>query len=454
MHFPKQNIQLSRERLGPTLLACCHIAICCVSLAYATQRYDMYHLFYDPSRLPGAILFVAAFALVSLLFAFADFSFGYFVGFYFYTMVAGYLWLNCFSDFNYNRELAGLSAAASAVAFLLPALFITSHVGRTAIISPRAFDRLLALLFGLSLATFAISASYNFQFVSPHEASSLRNDAIPTPLAYLIGMTCGVFLPFLFACSAARKNYWQCGGILLLLLFYYPITASKAVFFAPAWLCFIMFLSRIFEAKTAVILSLLGPVFVGVILIALFQHGALSYDGAIAYFDIVNFRMVAIPSSAMDIYNDFFSKHDLTYFCQIKLLKSIISCPYHDQLSIVLRDAYPFGGTFNASLFATEGIASVGSLLAPASVFVCGLVIAVGNRFSAGLPPSFILVSGAILPHILLNVPLSIALFTHGMALLFLLWYITPRSMFGRDDNTNTKADVTTAPKCKMHWLK
>ena len=61
---------------------------------------------------------------------------------------------------------------------------------------------------------------------------------------------------------------------------------------------------------------------------------------------------------------------------------------------------------------------------------LCGLVIALGNRLSAGLPPRFILISGAILPLILLNVPLSTVLVTHGMAILFLLWYITPRTIF------------------------
>ena len=61
---------------------------------------------------------------------------------------------------------------------------------------------------------------------------------------------------------------------------------------------------------------------------------------------------------------------------------------------------------------------------------VCGLVVALGNRFSAGLPPSFILVSGAIIIQILVNVPLSTVLLTHGAGLLFLLWYITPRSIF------------------------
>jgi hypothetical protein len=60
------------------------------------------------------------------------------------------------------------------------------------------------------------------------------------------------------------------------------------------------------------------------------------------------------------------------------------------------------------------------------------LVIAVGNRLSSGLPPQFILLSGGILPQILLNVPLTTTLLTNGAGILFLLWYVTPRSIFER----------------------
>jgi hypothetical protein len=155
---------------------------------------------------------------------------------------------------------------------------------------------------------------------------------------------------------------------------------------------------------------------------------------AIPYFDLVNFRMVAVPSNAMDIYNDFFSAHDLTYFCQIKILKPMMHCPYPDQLSIVMAKAYELGN-FNASLFSTEGIASVGPLFAPVSVFVCGLVVALANRLSSGLPPRFILISSAVLPQILLNVPLTTVLLSHGAAFLFLLWYITPRAMLQQESS-------------------
>jgi len=150
------------------------------------------------------------------------------------------------------------------------------------------------------------------------------------------------------------------------------------------------------------------------------------------YFDIVNIRMMATPSSAMDIYNDFFASHPLTWFCQISFLKPLMSCPYQEQLSLVMEKTYQFGN-INASLFATEGVASVGLYLAPLAALICGLVIALGNRASAGLPPEFVLISAALLPQTFLNVPFTTALLTHGTGVLFLLWYITPRTMFDRE---------------------
>jgi hypothetical protein len=61
-------------------------------------------------------------------------------------------------------------------------------------------------------------------------------------------------------------------------------------------------------------------------------------------------------------------------------------------------------------------------------------VIAFGNRASAGLPPSFVLVSSAMLAQNLLNAPLSTVLLTHGGALLFLLWYLMPRDVLPAGD--------------------
>ena len=125
----------------------------------------------------------------------------------------------------------------------------------------------------------------------------------------------------------------------------------------------------------------------------LVKSGVLSYQPIIHYFGTINFRMIAIPSVALDVYNDFFSTHDLTHFCQISFLKPFVDCPYNDPLSIVMEKAYHLGN-LNASLFATEGIASVGPVLAPLAVLACGLVISLANRLSSGLPPEFVLVVG------------------------------------------------------------
>jgi hypothetical protein len=149
--------------------------------------------------------------------------------------------------------------------------------------------------------------------------------------------------------------------------------------------------------------------------------------------------MIAIPSVAMDVYSDFFSRHELTHFCQISLLKPVMPCPYQDPLSVVLERAYKLGN-FNASLFATEGIASAGLFFAPLTALLRGLVVTIGNRLSAGLPPRFILISGAMIPQMLLNVPLTTALLTHGAGILFLLWYITPRTMFEADHQKRPSA--------------
>jgi hypothetical protein len=320
--------------------------------------------------------------------------------------------------------LAGLCAAASAVTFLLPALFVTTPIQQIPSLTAKSFDRLLTCVLILSAVTIAVGASYGFQLVSFNEMHEYRAKLnAPTAVNYLVTIVSSALLPFAFAGFVACKKHWHAAAVLVLLLLFYPITLNKITFFTPLWLLAILLLSRLFEARLAVIVSLLAPMLLGLTLITLFREHAASY------FSTVNFRMVAVPSVAMDVYNDFFSSHPLTHFCQISFLKPIMHCPYPEQLSTVMEKAYGLG-YFNASLFATEGIASVGLLFAPVATFACGLVIALGNRLSAGLPAEFILISGAILPQALLNVPLTTVLLTHGAGILFLLWYMTPRSLF------------------------
>jgi hypothetical protein len=413
------------------LLLCLHIVTCCVSLIYVADLYSRYYIaWFDQAGLLAAALAVVPFAIVSLVFAFGRFSFGYFAAFYFYTMILGYLWLAAFSQFHYDHTWPSVSAFVSALAFLVPALFVTSPIKQIFVLPERALDHLLSCILILAATIIGAGAFYNFRLVSLDEIYSFRGALeFPAWLIYAIGATSGALLPFAFACFVARGNPWRAVIVLLLLLLIYPITLTKLALFAPFWLVYITLLSRFLEARTTVVLSLLLPVFAGIVLALLAKSGALRDAQTINYFGAINFRMIAFPSISLDIYNDFFSTHDYTHFCQISILKRFIHCPYADPLAIVMAKAYQLGN-MNASLFATEGVASVGPILAPLVALGCGLLIAVANRLSAGLPPRFILISGALVPNILLNVPLSITLLTYGAGVLFLLWYMTPRTMF------------------------
>jgi hypothetical protein len=412
-------------RAALLVLILLHIAVCCVSLIKVADHQS--YIPYERQHLFAAIAMVAAFSAVSLLFVFCRFSFGYFVGFYLYTMVLGFLWLTRFTQFHYDTNLAAASAAASAVLFLLPAVLIQRPFRQVFAPSRQNFERLLAAILALTVATILYASSYSFRLSSLAHIYEHRNEIqLPLVPRYLIGIVTSALLPFAFAAYLALRSYGKATVALLLFPFFYPILLSKLVFFAPAWILALAVASRWFEARMTVILSLLVPVALGVAAMVFRAN-----DHSLLYFNLVNIRMMATPSSALDFYNDFFAHHPHTHFCQVAAVQLLTACPYQEPLAVVMQNAYHIGN-LNASLFATEGVASVGLVLAPLATLACGLVIAIGNRASSGLPARFILTSGSVMPQLLLNVPLTIALVSHGAALLFLLWYITPRTIFER----------------------
>ncbi|SEM33767.1 hypothetical protein [Bradyrhizobium sp. OK095] len=414
------------SRAALTVLLLLHSAVTCISLIKVAAFQSYIH--FSSERLWVAVAVAAAFSLVSLLFAAARFSFGYFAGFYFYTMILGFLWIDVSSEYSYQHLLAGLSAAVSLVLFLWPALFVRAPLRQLVVLSNARFEHLLTLILVISIVTIAVASTYNFRLVAIADIYDYRDAlAFPGAVRYLTGWVSSTLLPFAFACYWLLGYRWRAALVLVLLLLFYPITLTKFAFFTPAWLITLTVLSRVLEARTSVVASIFVPMLLGLVAIVLTGATLASIPGK--YFDLVNIRMMATASSALDIYNHFFASHPLTWFCQISVLKPLTQCPYQEPLAIVMQNTYGFGN-LNASLFATEGVASVGLALAPLTALASGLVLALGNRASAGLPPRFVLMSAGVLPHVLLNVPLSVAMLTHGATILFLLWYVMPRSLF------------------------
>ena len=224
-------------RANFTLLALLllHTAVCCLSLA-EVSRYQSYIPF-NTNWLFTAVIIAAALSSISLLFAAVRFSFGYLIGFYFYTMILGFLWIENFTIYPYEHLLAGISAAASLLLFLLPALLINQPLRRNFEIPPRMLEYILRSILVLAIVTIVVASSYNFKVISLNRIYDFRDElAFPAPIRYLIGIILSALLPFAFACYWALGRRWSAGTALVLMVLFYPITLSKFSFFAPAWI--------------------------------------------------------------------------------------------------------------------------------------------------------------------------------------------------------------------------
>lgn len=370
--------------------------------------------------------------VIGAAFVFADFSFGYLAGFYLFTMMAGFFWLNTFSLLTYDHEAALISAVASIVLFLLPSLTIRAKIWTFAL-PRRLFDRLPEAILFFAAAILLACAFSGVHFVGIDGMAQYRNELARThsrAVEYAIGNINGALIPFAFACFLVRKRWFMLAALSMVSLLYYPVTLTKVSLFTAPVLVFMAVISSRLEARTCVIISLLVPLLIGLSTVTGLDWVDLTQP-RLTVFSFLNFRLFAIPAISLEHYFSFFSDHPLTHFCQISVLKLVIACRYSDQLGIVFANEYHLGN-MNASLFATEGIASVGPMLAPIAALVCGLLIALGNKVSAGLPPHFILMSAAIIPHLLVNVPLSVAFLSNGLGVLMLLWCLTPRNYFSR----------------------
>jgi hypothetical protein len=442
---PLTNASLLRRRLQLTLIVS-HTVLYVIVLIEASILWPEYRFGFDPAMFWSALLIVSLFSVVAIPFLICNFSFGYVLSYYFYLMIFGFLWVNQFTALDYNHLLAGASAAISGIAFGAPALLINRPVESRPRLSVHATKLILFSAIALCGLIILLGFRTSFHVQDIRTYAQLRDELLITAklrssiefhwlLRYSVGILSSAVLPFAFACFVERRQYWLAALVVFLLAGFFPVTLTKTSLVSPLWLVFVAVIASLFDTRRASVLTLFVPMAIG--LLALNTPGNVLGD----LFHFLDFRLMVIPSAALSFYNDFFGHHQKTFFCQIGALKALLGCPYQEQLGVVLAKAYGLGN-YNASLFATEGVASVGPLLSPIAALLCGLIVGGVNRLSAGLPSRFILVSSAIVIFSFLNVPFSTTLVTHGAALLFLMWYLVPRDFLGIEaSRTVTTAD-------------
>jgi hypothetical protein len=398
-----------------------------ISMPIVTDAAITFHVgYYRSPRSPWIVMvLISALAPIFIL---PRFCFGYFTGFYLFAMMAEYFWFNTYGILGYDRGLALLSEVASILLFLAAALLIKGPVKQFFVLPQIALDLLPVVVLFLALVVLAMASMAEFHLVGFSEMNQYRSMLTHSRLVlYFVGMFQGALFPFSFACLWMRRRWYLLTALCVVSMLFYPAMLNKTAILTAPFLIFVGILARRFEARAVVVLSLLIPLTIGLIAYAV------ASEFSDKLFGVLNIRLLAVPAIALDHYLAFFSDHPLTYFCQVGLTKGTLNCPYPAQLGVVLANWFGLGN-LNASFFATEGVASVGPRFAPIVAFGCGLIIAAGNTASAGLPQRFVLLSSAAMPNILVNVPMTTTLLSHGLGLLILLWYITPRHYFHPGD--------------------
>ena len=128
-------------------------------------------------------------------------------GLYFYNLIFGYMWLVPISTLGYEHLAAMISALLSAIAFLLPAVFICRPAPRIAALSAAAHDRLLDLVLIVGVAIVAVGAFYNFRIVGLAQIYEFREGIeFPALFRYALNMTSTALLPFAFGASSGAAG--------------------------------------------------------------------------------------------------------------------------------------------------------------------------------------------------------------------------------------------------------
>jgi hypothetical protein len=399
------------------------IALCSSLILVAADVSPAFHIDYSSARATAAILGVGLFGLCAATLSVRAFSFGYVVGFYMLAITGGYIWLSYFTPLPYDHQAARWSAALSSVLFFLAATVKFTSPPKFPTLSIAQMDSLVKCLIGVVVAVALYGAfGSGLHLVGPFAGEFIRSELKhPIWLDYAISISLSCLIPFTFAWLTQRRAYLTAAACIVVALTFYPIAVNKTALIAPFWLIFVFLLLKFCEPRIATIVSFLIPLSLGLV-----AQLADPSRPELA-FRVINFRMLAIPSSGLDHYYHYFSGHPLTHFCQVSVLGKLFSCALPDQLGALMERQYEIGN-FNASVLATEGIASLGLYLAPIGVVLCGFVICFGNLTSTGLAPSFVIQSSSVLAVMLMNVPLSVTMVSHGGSLLFGLWLITPRS--------------------------
>ncbi|MGY6269093.1 hypothetical protein ACXIUT_05335 [Achromobacter denitrificans] len=290
---------------------------------------------------------------------------------------------------NYNNSMERYGFLMGALTFGMALLFASVRAfgadpAAAPIYSP---SKKIAKLFFLAwllcgLLLLAIyRESMSFQSLSNVYGQRARGAPISLALGYVQVYFAYVFSPFLFAYGLANRRRLALVAALCGFLIIYMITAERTVFLLPIAMFLLYKIVRFRFMSARHVTALIAGFSALTLLIAFFWRSVGALEKLGFYFLT---RLLAYPGVFVAQYYDLFSRLGYTYWSHVSGVNRFVSPPNlldYDQKwpmlgRILAERSFNVESNSNASLFATDGAAALGSIgIVVISILLAGWLI-------------------------------------------------------------------------------
>lgn len=286
-----------------------------------------------------------------------------------------------------------------------------------------------------ALATFNLNLDAVYEF--REEAGAAINVGI---LSYIVVWVPAVCAPLLLMRALRDGHRALALGIVFLHVFWFGMTAHKAVLFFPA---LVVFLHVLFKHSRAISVIPVGMSFVVMVsLISYYVTESLFLSGMFVR------RVFFTPSHLTFTYFEFFQQNPLVYWSN-SFLSSFVNFPYDQSVPLVIGNYLndPTGWA-NNSFFST-GYMHAGYLGIVIYGLVAGSLLKIVDSLVTATVPMWMALSIIIVPFFTLvtSADLTTGLLTHGLGLaVFMLYLMKAPGVVPRNDKGSPSRSGRTVP--------
>lgn len=304
--------------------------------------------------------------------------------------------------------------------------FLQFHVHQNAL-NKRSFILFILMLLGFCIAILIAKFGFTFRFISLENVYTLRSafkEEASRMLIYVFNWSGYILGTALFIFALYNRKYLLLIMSLILQYYLFSLGGHKSILFIIPYCYAIYLLLKWFSNQFAVVLS--GGLLLAIMLLFV-------SDQFIGHLNLASsmfiHRGLIMPAQLYYDYIDFFTKNPVDYFAQSFPFNLIYQTHYNQKIQNIIGDLYVSNGrhifanvNFLADMYANIGLWS--QFLA--FVFFGGILV-IYDRLAYGRNVLFVAPLLAVSLITLMNGGFIVNLVTHGILLLILVVFLSPK---------------------------